>query len=332
MKIALCFIINYEHILVKEHIWREWIEPNKDIINVYFFYDDYSKIKSEWIRQHALPSTYCNPQKTKTSYYYVIPAYISLMRFATRIDSSNQWFCFLTDSCCPIISPKRFRYLFFKYYAFSIFSWKTSWWNVEMHKRANLRLLPYSYHLANDPWFVLNRQNVYYCLSFLKIYPDITKIVCEGGLANESLFAIMLYQYKQIDHKDNNILKQSNQSNQNIINQVTHATDWERMSSATSPHIFTEGNKTDKQFIEKNINNEQFVMFIRKISLDFPDELLRYYIYEYNKKQDDLLVIDESLFHKIHIYIVNKLQIYSVLISNIICFIFVGCIIYWIYK
>ena len=33
MKIALCFIINYEHILNKELIWREWIEPNKDIIN-----------------------------------------------------------------------------------------------------------------------------------------------------------------------------------------------------------------------------------------------------------------------------------------------------------
>ena len=46
MKIALCFIINYEHILNKEDIWREWIEPNKDIINVYFFYKDFRKIKS----------------------------------------------------------------------------------------------------------------------------------------------------------------------------------------------------------------------------------------------------------------------------------------------
>ena len=27
-------------------------------------------------------------------------------------DKNNQWFCLLTDSCCPIISPKRFKYLF----------------------------------------------------------------------------------------------------------------------------------------------------------------------------------------------------------------------------
>ena len=45
MKIALCFIISYDHILNKEHIWRKWIEPNKDIINVYFYYKDIKKIK-----------------------------------------------------------------------------------------------------------------------------------------------------------------------------------------------------------------------------------------------------------------------------------------------
>ena len=38
MKIALCFIISYDHILNKEDIWKEWIEFNKDIINVYFYY------------------------------------------------------------------------------------------------------------------------------------------------------------------------------------------------------------------------------------------------------------------------------------------------------
>ena len=46
MKIALCFIISYEHILNKEDIWKQWIEPNKDIINTYFYYKDITKIKS----------------------------------------------------------------------------------------------------------------------------------------------------------------------------------------------------------------------------------------------------------------------------------------------
>ena len=100
MKIALCFIISYEHILNKEHIWREWIEPNKDIINVYFFYKDFKKIKSQWIREHTIPSTAI----VETDYYHVIPAYLSILNFAMGHDNENMWFALLTDACCPIIS------------------------------------------------------------------------------------------------------------------------------------------------------------------------------------------------------------------------------------
>jgi hypothetical protein len=110
MKVALCFIINYEHILNKEEIWKECIEPNKDIINVYFYYKNFNKIKSRWIMEHAIPPNYIY----ETSYYHVIPAYISILSFALTHDTNNQWFCLLTDSCCPIISPKRFRYLFYE--------------------------------------------------------------------------------------------------------------------------------------------------------------------------------------------------------------------------
>ena len=84
MKIALCFIINYEHILNKEEIWKEWIEPNKDIINVYFYYKDFKKIKSQWIREHTIPPNYI----CETSYFHVIPAYLSI-NFATVLNLSN---------------------------------------------------------------------------------------------------------------------------------------------------------------------------------------------------------------------------------------------------
>ena len=151
MKVALCFIINYEHILNKEEIWKEWIEPNKDIINVYFYYADLKKIKSKWILEHTIPPNYIQ----KTSYYHVIPAYLSVMEFAAKHDNNNNWFCMLTDSCCPIISPKKFRYLFYNFYNKSIISCKKCWWNVDFHKKANLYKLPKELHLANDPWFVL---------------------------------------------------------------------------------------------------------------------------------------------------------------------------------
>lgn len=272
MKIALCFIISYEHILNKEELWREWIEHNKDIINIYFYYKDFKKIKSEWIKQHCIPQNFIY----ETSYFYVMPAYLSLMKYALTQDISNQWFCMLTDSCCPIISPKRFKYLFYKNYNKSILSWKKAWWNLQFHKRANLGLLPEVLRLANDPWFVMKRENVLQTLHFVNNQDKITSIVCSGGLANESLFAIIMYTYRQLD---------------DLICSVSHTTDWSRRSSATSPHLFKHADELDIKFIDTSIEKDKYVMFIRKIDIEFPDDILRYYIYEHSKKNDETIIL-----------------------------------------
>jgi hypothetical protein len=281
MKIALCFIINYEHVLNKEALWREWIEPNKDIINVYFYYKDLKKIKSDWIRNHTIPPNYI----VETSYYHVVPAYLSIMSFAYQHDTNNSWFCLLTDSCCPIISPKKFRYLFYENYSRSIFSWKKAWWNIEFHKRANLYKLPEELRLANDPWFVLKREHVHLCIQYANTKKEVVKTICNGGLANESLFAIILQAYKQLH-------------NNSIICSPSHAVDWSRMKTATSPHVFNEVNNTNIQFIEKSLNENKHVMFIRKISPDFSDDLLNKYIYEYSKETDDKLVLKDPFYIK----------------------------------
>ena len=267
MKIALCFIISYDHILNKEHIWREWIEPNKDIINVYFYYKDVTKIKSNWILERTLPSNYIY----ETSYYHVIPAYMSVLLFAMNHDKKNQWFCLLTDSCCPIISPKRFRYLFYENYNKSIMSWKKAWWNVSLHKRANLGLLPEKFHLGNDPWFVLKREHIICINNYFNTKKNIVKTICAGGLANESLFAIIFYACDQLNNKQ-------------LISSPTHATDWSRMASGTSPHIFKEANKTDIVFIENFLKENKYIMFIRKVSPEFPDTILQKYIYNYSNE------------------------------------------------
>ena len=44
MKVALCFLISGKHEINKESLWKDWIEENKDIINVYFHYTDYIRI------------------------------------------------------------------------------------------------------------------------------------------------------------------------------------------------------------------------------------------------------------------------------------------------
>jgi hypothetical protein len=261
MKIALCFIINYEHILNKEHIWREWIDPNKDIINIYFFYKNFTKIKSEWIKEHTIPPNYI----VKTSYFHVIPAYLSILTFAFKHDEMNKWFCMLTDSCCPIISPTNFREMFYKNSHHSIFSWKRAWWNPAFHRRSNLSKLPKELWLANDPWFILTRENVKQIFHFVLTQKNMTKTICDGGLANESLFAIILKMYGQID---------------SVKCEVSHLTDWDRMTSATSPHVFKDANKEDTVFIDKELQKKHYAVFIRKISTEFPDEILRQYIFK----------------------------------------------------
>jgi hypothetical protein len=278
MKIALCFIINYDHVLNKEHIWKEWIEPNKDIINVYFFYKDFKKIKSQWIREHTIPPNCI----VDTSYYHVIPAYLSILNFACSHDEQNKWFCLLTDSCCPIISPRRFRYLFYKYYNSSIFSWKKAWWNPEFHKRANLDKLPKELWLGNDPWFVLTKENIKQIFHFVTTQHIITKTICDGGLANESLFAIIFKFYKELDCKES-------ERNSHIICASSHLADWNRPSSTTSPHVFISADKEDLRFIDKELERNKYAMFIRKVAPEFPEEILRNYTF----KQDDNLFLTE---------------------------------------
>jgi hypothetical protein len=265
-KIALCFIINYEHILYKEHLWREWIEHNKDIINVYFFYKDLNKIKSQWIYQHAIPQK----KICHTTYYHVIPAYIAILNFALKHDKKNKWFCFLTDSCCPIISPNKFRQHFKIYKNRTIMSYCKASWNINFHQRANLALLPKQYHLKNDPWFVLTRENAVDIMNFVVNETKLCNTICNGGLANESLFAIILTHYNK---------------SQSIISKPSHMADWFRMSSPTSPYMFKEGTQEDIDFIETFLKDNDLVMFIRKVHPKFPDEILRKYIF--NENMDD---------------------------------------------
>jgi len=266
-KIALCFIISYDHNLNKEDIWREWIEYNRDIINVYFYYKERSKIKSDWILKHAIPSENIFP----TSYYYVIPAYISLFNYAYNDDKSNQWFCILTDSCCPIVSPTYFRHLFESNADKSIMSWRQCWWNVQFHKRANLALIPEEFRLGNDPWFVLKREHVKLVLGFFQQNRKLVKLICDGGLANESIFAI--------------IFKHQN-ATADIINASSNVADWTRMENATSPHLFKNCDAADIQFIEQMLHTNQYMMFMRKIDPIFPNSMLKYYIYSYMKERD----------------------------------------------
>ena len=258
MKVALCFIISYNHILNKEQLWLNWIKENKDIINVYFHYKDINQIKSPWIKMYTIPPKYVHP----TTYYNVVPAYMSLLSYAFHHDLNNKWFCMLTDSCVPIISPLKFRQLFFENYKTSLFSWKPAYWNLEIHRRANLRLLKKEYRLANDPWFTLSRTHVHKCILFLATKNDIYQIVNAGGLANESIFAIMLQTFGELTNKNT------------LVNAVSTITDWTRMSSPTSPYLFKEATPENINIISNLLKENSNAMFLRKVDRAFPDQAI----------------------------------------------------------
>jgi hypothetical protein len=262
IKVALCFIISYNHILHKEQIWIDWINENKDIINVYFHYTDYNKIKSNWIKSHTIPPNITHP----ATYYNVVPAYMAVQSFAYSHDVNNQWFCMLTESCVPIIPPSKFREMFLNNYNKTIMKHIPANWNVQLQKRANVRLLPKNYWLKNEPWFTLSREHVKKCMLFMFLNTNIYKTINAGGLANESIFAIMLNSF--------NILYDESQ----IINKVSTITDWTRMSSPTSPYLFTDATQENITIINDLLKENKYAMFLRKVHSQFPNNALMQFL------------------------------------------------------
>lgn len=317
MKVALCFIISYNHSLNKEHIWREWIQPNEDIINVYFHYKSYSKITSTWIKDHAMPLEYIAP----TSYYHVVPAYINLLSWGYSQDPENKWFCMLTESCVPIISPSHFRNLFFQNYHYSILRWKKAWWNIHLNNRANLRFLTEEFHLGNDPWFVLKREDAYPCIKYASSNNVLFQRVCKGGLANESIFAIILHGLKLLN---------------DVKNEISHATDWDKMSSPTSPYVFKHGTQEDIEFIDTFLTKHKYTMFLRKVDVGFPDKIIKDYLNRPGPSSwsfhSILQLFDMNI---MNLTIKNKIPTLFILIKKALAFlffIFIGMIHYMYYE
>jgi len=145
-------------------------------------------------------------------------------------------------------------------------------------------LLPKEYHLANDPWFVLTRENTIDVMNFVVNEHKMCNLICNGGLANESLFAIILTHCKKI---------------QNVISKTTHMADWFRMSSPTSPYLFKDGSDEDVQFIDNFLAKNEFAMFIRKVHPNFPDEILRKYICDSSRHDNKISNVSKLPYHMI---------------------------------
>jgi hypothetical protein len=60
------------------------------------------------------------------------------------------------------------------------------------------------------------------------------------------------------------------------------------MASPTSPHLFKDANETDLLFLDTELKKNKCAVFIRKIAPEFPDDVLRHYIYNVNHSNNQL--------------------------------------------
>lgn len=263
--IALCFIISNKQVLHHEAEWREWIRPNADIIRVYFHYKHKSSISSAWIREHAIPPGCIQP----TSYFFVVPAYLALMFYARRADVRNQWFCMLTETCFPAVSPAVFRAQFEKWGHRTLMRTLPAHWNLTLHNRANLRLLRPAYHLANDPWFVVTRRHVEMFEHFMtsKEHASVRRVVNAGGLANESLFAIMLQTYHEVNGLHH----------RNVSSTVAEWSVRAPHQNPTSPFLFRDATPDHQHCLLTLLRAHPYALFVRKIHQDFSVQCIQSY-------------------------------------------------------
>jgi hypothetical protein len=85
-----------------------------------------------------------------------------------------------------------------------------------------------------------------------------------GGLANESIFAIILQ-----------TLEKSKTDSCKLINESSNVSDWTRMASATSPYLFKENTPENMIIIYNLLKKNKYAMFLRKVHKSFPDAAIK---------------------------------------------------------
>jgi hypothetical protein len=103
---------------------------------------------------------------------------------------------------------------------------------------------------------------VHKCIIFLATKNDIYQLVNAGGLANESIFAIILQTFDQLNNSTA------------LLNAASTITDWSRMSSPTSPYLFKESTPENINIITNLLKENPHAMFLRKVDREFPDQAI----------------------------------------------------------
>jgi len=264
--VTFCFLVTTD--LVKEHIWREWFDRLQQLqfkisVIVHCSPSNVDKVKSDWLKRHFLP----HERMRAAAWGWVLNAMMSMYDHA--IDACPAaWYSLHSETCVPMVSPEKFIEIFNMRKQHTFISYCNAWWNPLKVKRANLHLLPPAMHLAHPQWCIFCHEDLSQIINLSKTNKSIKNVLARlmgGHAAEESWAAIMLLIINNL---------------KNVMNQTTTLVDWKRTPNGNNPHTFiswTAHDETIVRDIRRNAQNEH--MFMRKIGPNFPDHILRRYIF-----------------------------------------------------
>ena len=265
MDVTFCFLVTKD--LIKEHIWRTWLDRLKVLglnINVVTHCSPAHKvnIKSDWLKATLIPANYlCD-----TEWGWLTKATLSMYKYALE-NTKAEWYSIHSETCVPFISPEKFIENFHLYKQKTFLSHCKAWWTPTRSRndRANLHLLPSEYHLAHSQWCILCLEDLSAIVKLAEKEQQLTAIITSGHTADESILAIFLF-------KINNF--------KNVVNKLTTVTDWKRTPNGNNPYTFNNWTETDKLAVAEMCadKSKNEYMFLRKIGATFPDEILMNFI------------------------------------------------------
>lgn len=266
--VAFCFLITGD--LTKEHIWREWFDGLEKLqfkygIVVHCSLSYKNTVKSEWLRQWFLPDECMRP----TAWGWLVDAMMSMYDHAVQTYPA-EWYTLHSDSCVPMVSPERFVEIFNKYKQKSFVAYDKIWWNPNVVKRANLRMLPPQMHLVHSQWCIFCHEDLSQMVSLSKTNEQIKNIlsmVSSGHTGDESYAAILLLNINRL---------------KNVVKKKTTLVDWKRTPNGNNPYKFDAWTFNDVESVRENRRmNANEYMFMRKVGASFPDSILRRYMFDH---------------------------------------------------
>lgn len=237
-KIALMFLTIEE--LNQSSLWQEYLKGNEDKFNVY--------IHSKNPILDPFFSKYRIKKIVPTKWGHICVAVRNLIQEATKKEE-NYKFVLLSESCVPLVTPKRLYEELTKDDE-TYLLWTDPWWREDNPR--TLQCFPQEYRKGNHTWFILNREHALICAED----EEFNEISNAYPVSDESYMSTLLNFHGKLQ----------------VSRRTLTFVDWTR-SKKSRPYEFKEFNAADFQLLQRS--KEEGYLFARKFSAEYPKSVLK---------------------------------------------------------